>query len=727
MRSSRGSAAGTPCPAVFQPSIRRRAGAWLITLSMTLPAVGQSTTRVSVSSGDVQSNTGSSSASYITPNGRFIVFQSSAPGLVAGDTNGATDVFVRDRVLGTTSRVSLPDPGMAGQTQANRACFLGRAGTRFCSDNGRHVVFVSASNNLVPNDTNGDPPFHIDGTDIFVRDRDLDNNGVFDEPGVGKTKTVRVSVTSGESQYTEFVVGIDTYGGGVSNPSISASGRFVAFESQADNLSNESGTIGSNIYWRDRDNDGNGIFDEPGDVCVIPIPQGCVMYDGAVTKLVSKVRTNSGGAFDGFCERPAISGNGRHVAFQTASSRIDYDTVFDSDSNGRTDIYIRDMLTNGAKAQRISLDSDENQNTDAGSVDASVDHSGRYVAFVSSSSQLLGFNEDTNGVADVYLRDRGNPGGGEFILSFGSTSRVSYGLFFNFLQGTLNRFVQLTEASSQPAISADARHVAFVTDTNCVVSGLICGDQNGLKDVFVRDTLAGNEVTTAVSLPASGGLSANGASEFPSVSDNGVFVSFQSAATDMVTPDANGANNDVYLRTTIQLLKLLSAVSRRTHGAAGDFDIPLSLADSTVEPRAGGTQKVLMTFNVNVAAADGTPSCNDVTLIGGTCTGVSISGAVVTINLTSQVNSCVSVRASGIVDGGGNPIDGYDSVLINNHPGDVNANGPVNILDLQAIKNQLNQPVGSSNFRLDVNCNGTINILDLQATKNNLNQPLICL
>lgn len=119
-----------------------------------------------------------------------------------------------------------------GNTQANESCTLGRVGVRYCSDDAHYVVFVSDSNNLVNNDTNGDnPPYHINGSDIFV-DRDLDNDGIFDEAGVGNTKTVRVSVTTGEGQYIEFSSGVDTYSGGISD-AISANGRYVAFESRA--------------------------------------------------------------------------------------------------------------------------------------------------------------------------------------------------------------------------------------------------------------------------------------------------------------------------------------------------------------------------------------------------------------------------------------------------------------------------------------------------------------
>src|SRR5262245_47740359 len=92
----------------------------------TLAAFARADTaeRVSVSTANVQPSV-ASTASYITPNGRYVVFQSGANNLVSLDTNNATDVFVRDLQTNTTSRVSIPDPG-TGNTQANANCTLGR-------------------------------------------------------------------------------------------------------------------------------------------------------------------------------------------------------------------------------------------------------------------------------------------------------------------------------------------------------------------------------------------------------------------------------------------------------------------------------------------------------------------------------------------------------------------------------------------------------------------------
>lgn len=111
------------------------------------------TSRVSVGPGGRQAN-GASSIPSISADGRYVAFMSDASNLVAGDTNHAADIFVRDRVAGTTRRVSI---GQGGQ-QAN-----GASSFPALSGDGLHVAFQSAASNLVPGDTNGT-------FDIFVRD-----------------------------------------------------------------------------------------------------------------------------------------------------------------------------------------------------------------------------------------------------------------------------------------------------------------------------------------------------------------------------------------------------------------------------------------------------------------------------------------------------------------------------------------------------------------------------
>lgn len=110
--------------------------------------------RISIATEGTQGNGGSGGMS-ITDDGRFIVFGSYASNLVSGDTNGQYDIFVRDRQIGTTERVSISSTGAQGNDYSIRG--------RITSD-GRYVFFDSLSSNLVAGDTNA-------SDDVFLRDR----------------------------------------------------------------------------------------------------------------------------------------------------------------------------------------------------------------------------------------------------------------------------------------------------------------------------------------------------------------------------------------------------------------------------------------------------------------------------------------------------------------------------------------------------------------------------
>jgi hypothetical protein len=170
------------------------------------------TTRVSVASDGTEGNGGSISAA-ISADGRFVAFHSFADNLVAGDTNGFTDVFVHDRLTDITERVSVASDGTEGNHQSLVPAI---------SADGRFVAFESFADDLVAGDTNG-------FTDVFVHDR---LTGI----------TERVSVASD-----------GTEGNGASiSAAISADGRFVAFQSHADNLvaGDTNGTV--DVFVHDR-------------------------------------------------------------------------------------------------------------------------------------------------------------------------------------------------------------------------------------------------------------------------------------------------------------------------------------------------------------------------------------------------------------------------------------------------------------------------------------------
>ncbi|MCG6946705.1 MAG: calcium-binding protein, partial [Deltaproteobacteria bacterium] len=169
--------------------------------------VAGTTTLVSVDSTDVQGNGDSSSAS-ISDDGRYVAFESLSTNLVAPVTNGKIHIFVRDLVAKTTTLVSVNSTDVQGNDDSSSASI---------SSDGRYVAFESAASNLVADDTNGN-------TDVFVHDRDTDGDGIYDEPGAVSTTRVSVDIDGVQGN------------GDSNNPSMSADGSSVTFESDATNF-----------------------------------------------------------------------------------------------------------------------------------------------------------------------------------------------------------------------------------------------------------------------------------------------------------------------------------------------------------------------------------------------------------------------------------------------------------------------------------------------------------
>jgi len=164
-----------------------------------------------------------------------------------------------------------------------------------------------------------------------------------------------------------------------------------------------------------------------------------------------------------------------------------------------------------------------------------------------------------------------------------------------------------------------------------------------------------------------------------------------------------------------------SAVSRKTHGSAGPFDVALPLSGALgIECRTGGATNdysVVVTFG-NTVTVTGNPQAQ-VTLgtgcvgTGGVCNGnVSISGNTVTIPLTNVGNAQPLNVTLNNVNGAVN-VTMRMGVLV----GDTNANGTVNAADVAQTKSQLGQNVSGSNFRSDTNANGVINAADAAIIK----------
>ena len=345
------------------------------------------TTRASLSSTGTQLFFGDAAQGAMTPDGKFLAFQYSGSDLIPGE-NGSR-IYVRNLDTGEVKvSPTLPDligggsPSISanGQkiafhgfssghshiyvwdrtagtltnisvTPGGAASTSGNCFSAAMSGNGRYVAFESFKNDLVSPNTNG-------VRHIFVRD--LQTN---------VTEQVSLS-TAGVQGNTNSTV-----------PAISAEGRFVAFASYASNLVADDVNFVDDIFVRDR------LL--------------------GTTELVSvssaEVHANTNMGVES--QPPSISADGRYVAFEHGASNLVAD-----DTNGTFDIFVRDLQL--GTTERVSVSS-AGVGGNGSSRWASIHPGGRFVAFVSEASNLV--DGDTNGVADIFLRD----------LSTGRTTRLS--------------------------------------------------------------------------------------------------------------------------------------------------------------------------------------------------------------------------------------------------------------------------------------------------------------
>jgi Tol biopolymer transport system component len=415
-------------------------GTIVIMTAVPAGALSASTKRESVSSTGAQAN-GKSEEPSISKTGRYVAFSGRADNLGAGDSNGVSDCFVRDVAAKRMDIVSVHSSGI----QANGACF-----GPSISASGRYVAFESVAPNLVDGDANGT-------WDVFLRDR---RNGT----------TEIISLSSGGAQ-----------GNGESrDPWVSPNGRFVAFESLATTLV---------------DGDTNGTWD--------------VYVRDRQSHTTERVSVRSDGTIGNRASRdPAISG-GRYVVFQS-----DADNLVPGDSNKRADVFIHDRKAR--KTVRASVSSDGVQARAGSSSNPTISSNGRFVAFDSTAKNLV--KDDTNGARDIFVRD----------TKTGTTQRLSSGR-------------QANGISLDPTISSSGRWVSFES----YASNLVSGDTNRQLDAFVYDRNGRRMIR--VSVRSDGKQSRGGGSHDAAVSANGGFVTFESEAGNLVRGDTNGVE-DVFRR-----------------------------------------------------------------------------------------------------------------------------------------------------------------------------------
>jgi hypothetical protein len=479
----------------------------------------------------------------ISANGRYALFESSASNLVAGDTNNAGDVFVRDLLSGITVLVD---------TGTNNGFADSSAYNSVMSADGRYVGFVSAADNLVQGDTNGIP-------DVFVRDMQIH-----------VTTLVSVGATAQTNSLAD--VGSDT-------PILTPDGRFVAFYSTAANLAPGVATA-ANIYLRDLASNST--------ICV---------SSGALPALQAFATATNAVSFN-----HAISDDGRFVAFEASAFlsplpatsvilRYDAQTgltdVLDTNAvsalnnsyqevqnlsmtpDGRFVAYVANALDTSGDTTSIRLwDAQSGSNilvsvngTDsvlAGSVSdlPLMDASGHFVAFLSSAPDLV--TNERVGDFHLYVRD----------VQAGITTLVD---------ADTNGIGSLIDPATSPAFSGDGRLLVFAAQDG----SLVPVDRNRAYDVFASDWTA-TAGTELISLhdPGLPSLSPDGQSTVTASSSSfdGRVIAFWSQADDLGNSDTNGLR-DIYVRDMLTGTNALVSVDTNGFAGAGLSTEPAISAD----------------------------------------------------------------------------------------------------------------------------------------------------
>lgn len=319
------------------------------------------TQRVTVAADGGDSNGSSNANVYapsMAPNGKVIAFSSDASNLVAGDTNGVKDAFVRDLRTGVTERVSVGTNG----AEAN-----GPTLTASISPSGRFVAIASEATNLVPEDTNM-------ARDVFIYDRQ-------------EKTTERISVRP-DGSGVPLNLGVADLAYGTST-SFSKDERFIVFRSTFESLvPYDSVVFSCDFFVRD-----------------LKIDR---------TQRVSVA--SDGSEREGGCGYNAsITPDGRFVTFNTSQPLA----PDDGDCTGAypiagfgfdSDLYAFDLVTGATELVSRSTAREPSARDDgacAGIHGASLSADGRFSAYSSTATNLA--EGDTNGLWDVFLTDRGLP------------------------------------------------------------------------------------------------------------------------------------------------------------------------------------------------------------------------------------------------------------------------------------------------------------------------------
>jgi len=415
---------------------------------------------VSQSSGGIEGDDHVLNLGGISADGRYVLFASPATNLIANDTNGLTDVFVRDTLLNTTTLVTSKSNGVQSG---------GDTGDGVISADGRYVALITLADDLVDNDTNN-------ATDIFLKD-------------LVTGSMTRVSVSSAGAQ-ADF----DS-----SSPALSADGRYVVFTSSADNLITNETNFANDIYIRDTvlnttrivSRSTLGETDGDSDAASVSADGRYIAFQSNATNLVTgdtnsaadvfvkdmqtgsitRVSTATGGAqATGISVSPKISADGRYVVFLSTASNL-----VSGDTNGQADIFVRDLLL--GTTRRVNVTSTGAQATGGGSDNPNISADGRYISYASTATNLTP-EANADGGIFVYDMVSGTTRRADLALDGSSGNDSTGGRTFLSADG---RFIAYTSLSSNLVTPGTGYSNAFRRDLSVAgvqrISGMLVSDQ----------------------------------------------------------------------------------------------------------------------------------------------------------------------------------------------------------------------------------------------------------
>jgi Tol biopolymer transport system component len=450
-------------------------------------------------------------APHITDDGRYVTFEAADGSLVPSNANQSWDAFMRDLLAGTTELVSKGDPALACHTPDGPSTLAPLS----VSAEGSMVTFTSSADDLVLNDTNGYP-------DVFVRDLAFDD-------------TILVSVDAS---------GTASENGASGEPTISADGRFVAFSSSATNLVAGDRNKASDVFVRD-------------------------LWSGS-TALVSV--NSSGFSGTGASYTPIITSDGSAVLFHSQAN----DLVAGSFGTSVENLFWRDL--GSATTYAVSA---FNNSIYSRALPVAVTTDGHYVAYGGQQADWHVWDSqlhtnayasrvpDGSDILSLAISPDGNR------IAYVSASALTNIYLVDRAAGTLNPLGSARSVShATPSFSADGRYLAYVTS-----SAKVPADTNGLNDVYLYDCLTASN--TLVSQPYTPAASANGDSDSPDISPDGRFVAYRSAASNLVPGDLNGVP-DVFLWDRLTGATMLLSVSCWSDSSANNRSLtPMFSGDGT--------------------------------------------------------------------------------------------------------------------------------------------------